>query len=136
MMAADRAQHIDEVIRPALEAHRHVVSDRTAFSSMAYQGGGRELGIDAIGRLSDWAVDQQWPDVVVLLKVEAAEAASRIDRSLDRIEQAGADFHKRVSFAFDEMAAADPERWVVIDGDGSVDDVAAAVWAAIEPRLS
>ena len=70
MMAADRAQHIDEVVRPTLAAGRHVVADRSAFSSMAYQGGGRELGIEAVGRLSDWAIDTQWPDVVVMLRVD------------------------------------------------------------------
>ncbi|MDH3296022.1 MAG: dTMP kinase [Acidimicrobiia bacterium] len=136
MMAADRAQHIDEVIRPALAAGRHVVSDRTAFSSMAYQGGGRDLGIEAIGRLSDWAIDRQWPDVVVFLKVTPVQAAARIDRSLDRIEQAGHDFHQRVSAAFEEMAAAEPERWVVVDGNGPVGEVAEAVWRSVQPWLA
>ncbi len=135
MMAADRAQHIDDVVRPALAAGRHVVSDRSAYSSMAYQGGGRQLGIDAIGRLSDWAIDGQWPDVVVVLDVDSDTAGQRLDRSLDRIEQAGDEFHKRVAGAFTEMAAADPERWLVVDGHGSIDEVAEAVWKALEPRL-
>jgi len=136
MMAADRAQHIDELIRPALTSGRHVVSDRTAFSSMAYQGGGRELGIESVGKLSDWAVDQQWPDVVVFLTVDSGEVNGRLDRSLDRIEQAGEAFHRRVNDAFAEMAAADPKRWVTVDGHGSVEDVADAVWQAVQPWLN
>jgi len=135
MMAADRAQHIDELIRPALASGRHVVSDRTAFSSMAYQGGGRELGIEAVGKLSDWAIDQQWPDVVVFLTIDPDEVDGRLDRSLDRIEQAGEAFHQRVNDAFTEMAVADPKRWVTVDGHGSVDDVAEAVWNAVQPWL-
>lgn len=135
MMAADRAQHIDEVIRPALAAGRHVVSDRTVFSSMAYQGGGRELGIEAIGAVNDWAIDTQWPDVVVLLRADPDQVKERLNRSLDRIEQAGDRFHQLVLDAFDKMAAADPERWVVIDADGTIDEVAELVWQAVSPRL-
>lgn len=136
MMAADRAQHIDEVVRPALTEGRHVVSDRSAFSSMAYQGAGRELGIDAIGRLSDWAIDGQWPDVVIVLAVDAAAANGRLDRSLDRIERAGDEFHRRVADAFVEMAAADRQRWLVVDGNGSVAEVADAVWRAVKPLIN
>jgi dTMP kinase len=135
MMAADRAQHIDEIIRPALAEGRHVVSDRSAFSSMAYQGGGRELGIKAIGSLNDWAIDHQWPDVVVLLRADSEHVRQRLNRKLDRIEQAGDRFHRLVSAAFDEMAATDPERWIVIDGNGTIDEVAEMVWQAVSPRL-
>ncbi len=135
MMAADRAQHLDEVVLPALASGRHVVSDRTAYSSMAYQGGGRKLGIETIRRLNDFAVDGRWPDLVVLLTVEPETARARLDRGLDRIEQAGDGFHQRVVEAFADMAAGDPERWVVIDGSGPVDDVARRVWAVVEPRL-
>lgn len=136
MMAADRAQHLDEVVVPALASGRHVVSDRSAYSSMAYQGGGRKLGVDMIQRLNDFAIDGRWPDVVVLLTVPADAARSRLDRSLDRIEQAGDGFHKRVVDAFTEMAAADPSRWVVVDGEGTIDEVAERVWQAVQPRLS
>ncbi len=135
MMAADRAQHLDEVVVPALASGRHVVSDRSAYSSMAYQGAGRKLGVDTIQRLNEFAIDGRWPDVVVLLTVPADAARSRLDRSLDRIEQAGDGFHRRVVDAFTEMAAADPSRWVVVAGQGSVDEVADRVWQAIEPRL-
>ncbi len=135
LMAADRAQHVDEIVVPTLAAGRHVVSDRSAYSSMAYQGGGRKLGIDTIQRLSEFAIGGRWPDIVVLLTVPADAARSRLDRDLDRIEQAGDGFHQRVVDAFAEMAAADPQRWLVVDGRGSVEEVADRVWAAVEPRL-
>lgn len=136
MMAADRAQHLDQVVLPALASGRHVVSDRSAFSSMAYQGGGRELGVDRIQQLNDFAIDGRWPDVVVLLTVPADAARSRLDRDLDRIEQAGEGFHQRVVDAFTEMAAADPDRWVIVNGEGSIDEVAERVWQALQIRLA
>lgn len=136
MMAADRAQHLDQVVLPALASGRHVVSDRSAFSSMAYQGGGRRLGVDRIQRLNDFAIDGRWPDVVVLLTVPADAARSRLDRDLDRIEQAGEGFHQRVVDAFTEMAAADPDRWVTVNGEGSIDEVAERVWQALQIRLA
>lgn len=135
MMAADRAQHIDEVIRPALARGRHVISDRSVYSSMAYQGGGRELGVKAIGSLNDWAIDHQWPDVVVLLKADPERARERLNRSLDRIEKAGDRFHELVDAAFDEIAALDPDHWTVLDANGTIDEVAELVWQAVSPRL-
>ena len=136
MMAADRAQHLDEVVLPALAAGRHVVSDRSAYSSMAYQGGGRKLGIETIQGFNDFAIDGRWPDVVVLLTVPTEAARSRLERDLDRIEQAGDGFHERVVDAFTSMAADDPERWIVVDGQGSIDEVADRVWLAVGRRLS
>ena len=135
MMAADRAQHLDEVVVPALSAGRHVVSDRSAYSSLAYQGGGRELGVEAIRAVNQWAVDGRWPDVVVYLRVDRDVAKGRLDRSLDRLEREGEGFHGRVAEAFDRLAEAEPDRWLVIDGDRPADDVAADVWAQLAPRL-
>ncbi len=135
MMAADRAQHLEEIVLPALASGQHVVSDRSLYSSMAYQGAGRQLGIDAIASLNDWAIDQRRPDVVVLLTVPTDVSGERLDRSLDRIELAGADFHRRVGDAFVEMAAAEPQRWLVIDGTGSIDEVETRLWSALKPRL-
>lgn len=136
MMAADRAQHLDEVVMPALGDGRHVVSDRTAYSSMAYQGAGRGLGLDVVRELNEFAVAGRWPDVVVLLTVPAEAARSRLGRTLDRIERAGDGFHDRVAEAFDQMAEADPDRWLVVDGAGSIDEVAVRVWDAVSPRLA
>jgi dTMP kinase len=134
LMAADRAQHLDEVITPALAAGRHVVSDRSVFSSMAYQGGGRQLGVDAVWRVNDWALAGCWPDLVVLLDIEPGVAAGRLSRALDRMEQAGAEFHHRVWATYLELASTD-QRWVVVPAAGTVDEVSVAVWAAVEPRL-
>ena len=130
-MAADRAQHVAEVVRPALgggppRRHRPLPA-----SSLAYQGYGRGLSLDEVRALSRWATDDTWPDLVVLLDVPVEVAAARLGEELDRIEQAGDGFHRRVTEGFRELAAAEPERWVVIDGAPPVDEVAAAVRVAV-----
>lgn len=130
LMAADRAQHVAEVIRPALARGDTVVSDRFTGSTLAYQGYARGLDVGELAQLSSWATGGLEPDVVVLLDVAAAEAAARMNRSLDRMEAAGADFHRRVAEGYRALAAADP-RWVVVDGSGPVDDVAARVLSAV-----
>jgi len=135
MMAADRAQHMKEVVRPALERGQHVISDRTAYSSLAYQGGGRGLGVDKVRAVNDWALDGLWPDLVVLLDCSPEAVAGRLERALDRLEAEADEFHDRIHSTFRELAAAEPERWVVIDGSASIADVAAAVWTAVEQRL-
>jgi dTMP kinase len=135
LYAADRAQHAAEVVRPALAAGRHVVSDRSAFASIAYQGHGRGIDPDVIRRLSGWAIDGCWPELVVLLDVAPTTALARLDRSFDRLENAGAEFHERVRAGYLEMAGADPERWVVVDADRPPADVAADVRRAVTERL-
>lgn len=131
LMAADRAQHLEELVLPALANGRHVVSDRSAFSSLAYQGGGRRLGVEPVRRLNDWAIDSRWPDVVVLLELPDGEAHARLDRDLDRLEQEAMDFHTRVSDTFAELAREQPELWRVVPASGSVDEVADAVWQSV-----
>jgi dTMP kinase len=136
LTAADRAQHLDQVVRPALAAGRHVVSDRSVWSSLAYQGFGRELPIDEVRRVNDWAIGGCWPDLVVLLEIDAEEQAQRMaGRELDRFEQAGDEFHRRVVDGFRAMAAADPVAWVVVDAGGSPDDVHDAIRAVVRERL-
>jgi dTMP kinase len=132
MMAADRAQHVAERVRPALESGRDVVSDRSAFSSLAYQGHGRGLGVGAIRALCDWATRGLWPDLAILLDVPADIAAARMTDAPDRLEAAGSDFHRRVAAGFKELAATEPDRWAVVDGTGSVADVALRVLTAYE----
>jgi dTMP kinase len=138
LMAADRAQHVAEVVRPALDAGRVVVTDRYVGSSLAYQGHGRALGVDAVAALSAFATDGLDADLVVLLTVPAAVRAARLRErlgaGLDRLERAGDDFHDRVEHGFRALAAADPDRWVVIDGDAPVADVHERVWAAVTAR--
>lgn len=135
LMAADRAQHVAEVIEPALAAGRHVVTDRFAGSSIAYQGHGRGLPVDEIRDLSRWATDGVWPDLVILLDVPAVEADRRLGASRDRMEAEPVAFHDAVIEGFRAQAAAEPERWVVIDGSPSIEVVAAAVSAAVAERL-
>jgi dTMP kinase len=133
LMAADRAQHVAEVIAPALQQGRDVVTDRFSGSTLAYQGFGRGLPLDELTELSQWAAGGLEPDLVVLLDVPASVAASRRCGSADRMEAAGDAFHARVVEGYRWLAAADPARWIVVDGTGSVDDVAARVHAAVAP---
>jgi dTMP kinase len=135
LMAADRAQHVAEVIRPALERGDCVVSDRFTGSTLAYQGYARGLDVAELARISAWATGGLEPDVVVLLEVPPTVAAARMDRAFDRMEAAGPDFHRRVAEGYRIVAAADP-RWVVVDGSGSVDEVAARVAAAVAGAMA
>ncbi len=135
LYAADRAQHVVEVVAPALEAGRHVVSDRSAWSSVVYQGVGRGLGVERVRTLNDWAIDGRWPDVMVLLDAEPSAMVSRIARPLDRLEQVDDGFRRRVREGFLALAVEAPERWIVVDAVGSADAVAAAVRAAVIERL-
>lgn len=135
LYAAARAQHVAEVIEPALAAGRHVVTDRFLHSSLAYQGVGRGLDLDAVRSLSAFAVDGTWPDLVVLIEVPPEVRRARAAATPDRLEQAGDEFHARVAEAFAAFAADDPARWVVVDGSGPVEEVAAAVLAAVTGRL-
>lgn len=136
LLAADRAQHLTEVVEPALARGQHVVSDRSAFSSLAYQGYGRDLPLDVVRQVNDWAIGGHWPELVVLLDVHQDEVAHRMSgRDLDRFEQESAEFFERVAAGFRTMAAADPDRWLVIDGDRSIEDVAEAVRAGVSARI-
>lgn len=136
LMAADRAQHVAEVVRPALEAGRHVVSDRSVYSSLAYQGHGRRLGEDAVRRVNDWALDGTWPDLVVLIDVPLDVLAERMKkRELDRFEREDRAFFERVHAGFLSMAAAEPARFAVVDGTPPKDELHAAIAATVAARL-
>jgi dTMP kinase len=132
LMAAARAQHVRDVIAPALAAGRDVVTDRYTGSSIAYQGYGRGLAVDEVRALSTFASSGLWPDLTVLLVVSAPLGTIG---SLDRIEAAGDEFHARVDAGFEAQAAADPERWVVVDGDGTEIEVAERVLDVVRQRL-
>lgn len=138
LMAADRAQHVAEQIEPALASGRHVVTDRYAGSSLAYQGFGRGLDVDEVRHLTEWGTGGLWPDLTVLLTVSPEVAAARLGDDpgrLDRFEREDHGFHDRVARGFLALAAADAQRWVVIDGSGDVDAVEALVRAAVRDRL-
>ena len=135
--AADRAQHVAHVVRPALAAGQSVVSDRSVYSTLAYQGYGRGLDLDELRRLNDWAIDGLWPARVILLDAPPDVLAARLGgRDLDRFEAAGNDFHDRVGRGYRIMAAAEPERWTVVDASLDVDAVAARIRAAIDERVA
>ncbi len=135
LMAADRAEHVARVIRPALDSGQHVVCDRYVGSSVAYQGHGRGLDVDRIVGTSAWATGGLEPDLVVLLEVPAAVAAERLGTDLDRFESAGEGFHDRVREGFVAQAEADPDRWVRVDGNRPLDEVSASVLSAVRERL-
>jgi dTMP kinase len=130
LYAADRAHHVAAVVRPALARGAVVISDRYVDSSLAYQGAGRTLPVDEVSWLSSWATGGLKPDLVVLLDVEPmaglARAAAR-GAGTDRLEAESLDFHERVRDAFLDLAAADPKRYLVLDGSAPVDQLAAAV---------
>ena len=134
LMAAARAQHVTETINPALEAGRPVVTDRYTHSSLAYQGHGRGLPVEEVGRVSDWATGGLSPDLVVLIDVP--EEVARLRRvGTDRFELEDQAFRRRVAEGYRRLAAEDPDLWRVVDGTGTVEEVAGLVWAAVEPRL-
>ncbi len=136
LIAADRAQHAHQIIRPSLAAGSHVVSDRSVYSSLAYQGYGRGLPLDVLRSTSDWALDGVWPELVLLIDVPPEILAQRMaGRHLDRFEQADSAFHARVRGGFAEMARVDPQRWLVIDGTGQKADVARLIRSTVADRL-
>lgn len=133
--AADRAHHIATVVRPALERGEIVLQDRYLDSSVAYQGAGRVLSADEVRNLSLWATEGLLPDVTVLLDLDERIARERLDaanKRFDRLEAEAAEFHSRVRQAFLALAAAEPERFVVVDAAQSAE----AVFAQIQARVA
>jgi dTMP kinase len=136
LMAADRAQHMAEVVAPALAAGRWVVTDRFSGSTLAYQGYGRGLDLEELRRLVDWATGGIEPDLNVLVDVPVAVARARRPAGADdRLESLDGAFHDRVRHGYLALAAADPARWVVIDGTGAAPEVAGQVSGAVAARL-
>jgi dTMP kinase len=139
LYAADRAHHVATVVRPALARGAVVVSDRYVDSSLAYQGAGRTLPVSEISWLSSWATGGLKPDLVVLLDVDPAVGLTRVDsRGLgtDRLESESRSFHERVRYAFLDLAAADPRRYLVLDAARPPDEIAAAVQSRLTGILS
>ncbi|MGW7400311.1 dTMP kinase [Streptomyces cyaneofuscatus] len=115
LYAADRAEHVDSVVRPALERGAIVISDRYIDSSVAYQGAGRDLAPTEIARISRWATSGLVPHLTVLLDVDPRTARERFTEAPDRLESEPAEFHERVRSGFLTLAAADPTRYLVVD---------------------
>jgi dTMP kinase len=132
LMLAARAQHVAEVIEPALAGGRDVVCDRYSGSTLAYQGYGRGLDLGELVDLDRWASGGRTPDLVILLDMPVELARRRrAGTAPDRIENEGDAFLERVQAGFRELAAASPGRWKVVDASGEVAEVAAAVRAAV-----
>lgn len=135
IFAASRSAHVRQLVRPALEAGKVVVTDRYVDSSVAYQGAGRDLGTETVARLNEWATDGLHPDLTVLLDVDTATAAGRRtarEQSAggagpDRMESEPEAFHERIRRAFIEREAADPDRYLVLDASRRPDDLAEVV---------
>lgn len=134
MIAAARAQHVAEVIRPALDADQPVVTDRFTASSIVYQGYASGLDIDEVRRLSAFATAGLTPELTVLIDVPTDVSLGRLGDTPDRFEREASEFHSRVRAGYLELASADPT-WIVIDGSGSLEEVGAAVDRALAPHL-
>lgn len=137
LYAADRAHHVESVVRPALIAGDVVISDRYVDSSLAYQGAGRALAMPQVRQLSEWATGGLLPDLTVVLDVDPAAGLARAagHRSPDRMEQESLAFHQRVRSGFLELAAADADRYLVLDATRPADELAATVRDRLAPAV-
>ena len=131
LYAADRAEHVAQVVRPALDRGDIVLCDRYLDSSVAYQAGGRDLSADVIRRLSLWASQGLLPKRTYLLDADPSQSKSRLDHEPDRLESAGDDFQQHVRQAFLQLAQREPDRFLVIDATQSIDQV----WQVIQDDL-
>lgn len=136
LYAADRAYHVATLIRPALAEGTVVLEDRYTDSSVAYQGAARQLGAEEVRGLSDWATAGLTPDVTVLFDVDPQVGMQRTGSDLDRLERSGEQFHERVRESYLAMAAAEPERFVVVDAGGEVGQVFASATDALARHLA
>ncbi|MBD1872433.1 dTMP kinase [Nodosilinea sp. FACHB-131] len=137
LYAADRAQHVEELMKPALAQGCWVLCDRYTDSTVAYQGYGRGLDLGLIDQLNQVATGGLVPDLTLWLKLDAATGLARTRQrgAVDRMEQADLGFHQRVQVGFEALAARHPERIVAIDATGTVDAVAAEIFAVVEGHL-
>lgn len=136
LYAADRAQHVATVVRPALARGAVVISDRYIDSSLAYQGVGRALATEDVARLSRWATEDLRPNLVLLLDVDPSVGLARATGTPDRIEQESLEFHRAVRQGFLDLAAGNPDRYLVVPAEQPADVVHAAVVARLGPMLA
>lgn len=132
---ANRAQNVDEQIRPALEAGKLVISDRYTDSTLAYQGGARALGVALVEQLHGIACRGTEPSLTLYLRIRPEVSQKRLSRQKkDRLEQEGVAFHERVFEAYEALAAAHPERIVAVDGERSEAAIAQDIWRIVMER--
>ena len=136
LFAAARAELVAEVIAPALEQGKVVVSDRFLDSSLAYQGAARSLGVEEVARVNRFATGGLVPDLTILLDLPPAAAAARAGVEVDRFEEEGAGLQESVLAAYEELVAAEPGRWVRIDAVRAPEEVHRDVLAAVERVLA
>jgi dTMP kinase len=134
LYAADKAEHVDTVVLPALARGEVVITDRYVDSTIAYQGAGRTLAADEVERVARWATHDLRPHLTVVLDVDPEHGFGRFAER-DRIEGESPDFHRRVRAAFVELAAADADHYLVIDAGRSAAEIADEVLARVEPLL-
>lgn len=130
LYAADRAHHVESVIRPALARGEVVINDRYMDSSIAYQGAGRVLIPSEVARINRWATETLYPTLTILIDLPAVVGLSRL-QSMDRLEAEPVEFHERVRQEFLQLALLDPERYLVIDGQATVQDIHEAIIARV-----
>jgi dTMP kinase len=138
LYAADRAQHVHDVLRPALDAGEVVITDRFVDSSLAYQGAGRTIPLDEVRTLSRWATQGLVPDLTVLLDLrpEAGLARARGRAAADRLESESLDFHQRVRQTFLALAEAEPDRYLVVDAQQPLEQIAAEIRRRVTELLT
>ena len=134
LYAADKAEHVDTVVLPALERGAVVVTDRYVDSTLAYQGAGRALTPDELQWLVDWATRRVRPALTVLLDVDADTGSERLT-GLDRLEAEPAEFHRRIRERFRELAEAEPTRYLVLDAGAPADQISTAVRDRVQAVL-
>ena len=139
LYAVSRQQHLVQTILPALAADKVVITDRYVDSSIAYQGGGREIGTDAVTAINDFAIEGMMPTATVYLDIRPEVGLNRIQTTrqdeVNRLDVEALSFHQRVSEAYHALAAKDPERFLIIDAEQNLDAVIADTWAALAPVL-
>jgi dTMP kinase len=134
LYAADKAEHVERVVRPALARGEVVITDRYVDSTLAYQGAGRALDVAEVEQVARWATGDLRPHLTVVLDLEPSAGLGRFE-GRDRIEGESLDFHERVRGAFVAMAKADPDHYLVLDARAPVEEIAAAIRDRIEPLL-
>lgn len=140
LMAASRRQHIKDTIQPHLAQGNIVLSDRYVDSSLAYQGAGRQLGIDNIRQINAFAIEDLWPHATLLLQVDAETGLARIHhkdakRQVDRLEQEDISFHNRVSDGYNTLLKAEPERFICVDASLEISEVLQMSWQQLQMKL-
>lgn len=133
--AADKAQHVHEVVRPAMQESIVVVSDRYVDSMIAYQGAGRDLDLEEVAELARWATVDLRPDLTILLDTDPSDAVAHIPAK-DRLEDAGLEFHHRARAHFLHLAALDPGRYLVVDARLDRMDIAERIRDRVRPLLA